>query len=69
MQDGKKAAILRILGRCEGCPGPEGRVDRRLLWCLKCMVNERREPKLASVYVSEMQTWGGVEGKVVAGKE
>jgi len=69
MQDGKKPAILKILGRCRGCPGPEGRSDRRLLWCLMCMLNERREPELAGVFVADMQTWGGTEGKVVTGKE
>jgi hypothetical protein len=69
MQDGKKPLIMKMLGRCKGCPGPEGRSDRRLLWCLRCMMSERGEPELASVFVADMQTWGGAEGNVIAGKE
>ena len=69
MEEGKKPLVMKMFGRCKECPGPEGRIDRRLLWCLNCMMNERRETELASVYLFETRTWGEDEGKVVVGRE
>jgi len=69
MEEGKKPLVMRMFGRCKECPGPEGRLDRGLLWCLKCMMSERREPELESVFLPETQTWVGDEGRVVAGRQ